>query len=442
MLFTYLNRELRRRYRQTAVIVIGLAVGIGLVITVTAATAGVGLAQEEVLHALYGVGTDITLSRAPAAGPTGPSFQPPTGPEGQRYSIDILTSRPFGTLDASTADSVARLPDVAAVSSSLQLSDLNFQGTYGSDGPVTKSPPGSSAGSSDGPNVTATLVDGVPVGVRDLGPITASEITRGRFFTTADSTADNALASTSYASQLHLALGSTVRVGGAYFKIVGMVDSPSSVSVYIPLHVAQTLVNLPGKVTQIDVRASSATQISAVQSEIHHLVPDATITTSRDLANEITGSLSSVSTLINRLGLWLAVAVLIVAFGIATLLTISAVSHRVRDFGTLKALGWPVRRIVIQVMAESLVQGAIGGILGVALGYGGAALLTRLLAHLDLDARNGPGSDVTVHLTAQVQTEALILAVCLAAAGGLIAGLFGGWRAASLRPAVALRRVE
>jgi putative ABC transport system permease protein len=220
------------------------------------------------------------------------------------------------------------------------------------------------------------------------------------------------------------------------------VNSPSSVSIYIPLHVAQTLTNLPGKVTQIDVRASSATHVSAVQREIHRLVPGATIITSGNLANEITGSLSSVSTLIRTLGLWLSVAVLIVAFGIATLLTISAVSHRVRDFGTLKALGWPARRIVTQVMAESLVLGALGGILGIALGYGGAALLTALLTRLELDARNGPGSDITVHLMAQVQTEALILAVCLSVAGGLIAGLFGGWRAASLRPAVALRSVE
>jgi putative ABC transport system permease protein len=268
-------------------------------------------------------------------------------------------------------------------------------------------------------------VDGIPVRARDLGPITASEVTRGRFFTAADATANHASVSTSYASQLHLAPGSTVTVDGTSLRVVGLVNSSSSVSIYIPLHVAQTLANLPGQVTQIDMRASSAT-----------------ITTSRDLANEITGSLTSVSTLINKLGLWLAVAVLIVAFGIATLLTMSAVSRRVRDFGTLKALGWPVRRIVTQVMAESLVQGAIGGILGIALGYGGAALLTSLLAHLDLDARNGPGSDATIYLTAPVQPEALILAVGLAVAGGLIAGGFGGWRAAALRPAVALRRVE
>ena len=49
---------------------------------------------------------------------------------------------------------------------------------------------------------------------------------------------------------------------------------------------------------------------------------------------------------------------------------------------------------------------------------------------------------VTVHLNAQVTLAAVALAVVLAIAGGLIAGGFGGWRAARLRPADALARVE
>ena len=47
-----------------------------------------------------------------------------------------------------------------------------------------------------------------------------------------------------------------------------------------------------------------------------------------------------------------------------------------------------------------------------------------------------------VHLTAPVTIEIIIAAVLLAIAGGLIAGIFGGWRAARLRPAAALARVE
>ena len=49
---------------------------------------------------------------------------------------------------------------------------------------------------------------------------------------------------------------------------------------------------------------------------------------------------------------------------------------------------------------------------------------------------------MTVHLSAPVTLSAVLLAVVLAIAGGLIAGSFGGWRAARLRPAAALARVE
>jgi len=48
----------------------------------------------------------------------------------------------------------------------------------------------------------------------------------------------------------------------------------------------------------------------------------------------------------------------------------------------------------------------------------------------------------TVHLTPQITVGVIVAAVLLAIAGGLLAGAFGGWRAAQLRPAAALARVE
>src|SRR5260370_10629306 len=71
MFFTYLRRELRRRMRQAVFISLGLALGDGLVITVTAASDGVRNSQATVLHALYGVGTDVTVTQPPAKGSGG-----------------------------------------------------------------------------------------------------------------------------------------------------------------------------------------------------------------------------------------------------------------------------------------------------------------------------------------------------------------------------------
>ena len=172
--------------------------------------------------------------------------------------------------------------------------------------------------------------------------------------------------------------------------------------------------------------------------------------------------MKSASDLADRLGTWLAVAALVAAFAVASLLSVSSVSRRVREFGTLKALGWRSRRIVAQVLGESAVQGLIGGVLGVAIGLLGAQLIVRFSPALEATVGaagvsgaapgggNGPGramaeaasNTVSIAMTAPVSVQLALLAVGLAIAGGLLAGAIGGWRASRLRPADALRRLD
>ena len=85
-------------------------------------------------------------------------------------------------------------------------------------------------------------------------------------------------------------------------------------------------------------RGTPQVALSSVSAEISKALPGETVTTSSDLASEVTGSLSSASSLANNLGKWLALAVLVAAFLLASLLTMAAVSRRVREFGTLKAI--------------------------------------------------------------------------------------------------------
>jgi len=192
------------------------------------------------------------------------------------------------------------------------------------------------------------------------------------------------------------------------------------------------------------------------------------VTTSSDLASQVTGSLASAASLASNLGKWLAIAVLVAAFAVASLLTMAAVSRRVREFGTLKALGWRSRRVIGQVMGETLAMGVAGGIVGVAIGFAGAALVSALVPSLSATVGQNTGSasprgpqvfgppgggafgrlgadaarTISVHLNAPVTAGAIMLAVLLAIAGGLVAGAFGGWRAAGLRPAAALAQVR
>jgi putative ABC transport system permease protein len=157
--------------------------------------------------------------------------------------------------------------------------------------------------------------------------------------------------------------------------------------------------------------------------------------------------------------------VLIAAFALAGLLTSAAAGRRVREFGTLKALGWRSRRIVVQVLGESFVTGVAGAVLGVGAGLGGAAVISAIAPVLPATVGADPGGPapqnvtfngsgrtdstpagyyhtVAVHLTAPVTLAVIILAVVLAMAGGLVAGALGSWRAARMRPADALASVE
>jgi len=59
-----------------------------------------------------------------------------------------------------------------------------------------------------------------------------------------------------------------------------------------------------------------------------------------------------------------------------------------------------------------------------------------------MQALESAAQTVTVQLGAPVSVQLALIAVGLAVAGGLLAGAFGGWRAARLRPADALRRLD
>jgi putative ABC transport system permease protein len=492
--FTYLRRELRGRMRQAILIASGLAVGIGLVITVTALSAGVRNAQGTVLHSLYGVGTDVTVTRAPAARAGGPrsfGFGGATGTRtrpaaGTKIDIDTLSNFGLGTLSSSSVTAISRLHNVAGAAGGLTLTDTRITGKI----PAINTGGGGFGGGGRFRGAftpKSFTVSGVDLSQGELGPLSSGKVAAGRTFTAADASANVAVVDSDYAKQDKLKVGSSVTIAKQSFQVVGIVSEPAGASAadaYIPLARAQALASMKNKVNTVYVAAGSASAISAVAKEISALLPKATVTDSSDLAGTVTGSLASTSSLANNLGRWLAIAVLAAAFLLASLLTMAAVGRRVREFGTLKALGWRSRRVIRQVMGESVVIGVIGGIAGVGLGFLGATLVSRLSPPLSASIGPTTGSatpggarafgggnfggggggggnfggggfgggfrrfaadashTVTVHLTAPVTLGIIAAAVALALAGGLIAGMFGGWRAARLRPADALARVE
>ena len=300
---------------------------------------------------------------------------------------------------------------------------------------------------------TAAAVD--PVNQKS-GLITAAQVTSGSWFS---STPDNeVLVNTAYASTNNIKAGQTITINGTAYTVRGLVAPTLTGNVsdiYFDLKTLQTLSTNPSRVNEILVKVASASDVDAVAAAIKDRLPGAQVLTAKSLANQVTGSLANAQSLAASLGGAMAVIILLAAFLIAALLTTSSVAKRVREIGTLRALGWPKGRVVRQIMAETVVIGIIGAVVGIFVGLGVAEAvnlfgptLTSTTSGLSVGASTAgtlfhqtstSSTNQAIRLQAIITPTTVALGVACALVGGILAGALGGWRAARLSPAVALR---
>ncbi len=104
-----------------------------------------------------------------------------------------------------------------------------------------------------------------------------------------------------------------------------------------------------------------------------------------------------------------------------------SVVERTKEIGILKTVGWTDSDITKQIFFESLLQGLVGGIVGIGCGY----LITFLIPLF--------GSISAQNLVLAVPPSIVIVGFIASLSGGILAGIFPAWRAAKLQPADALR---
>ena len=205
------------------------------------------------------------------------------------------------------------------------------------------------------------------------------------------------------------------------------------------------------------VRAAKSSQVGAVQKAISTALPNAQVASSKQVADTISGSLVNASNLSHDLGFAISAVAALAAFLLAALLALSSVGKRVRELGTLKALGWTQGKVVRQIAGESLddrcARRDCSGSRSACSARCSStrsdrssrrarrpAVSSALLGSLAAATQRTATS--TVSLTAPVGVSVLAIGFALALLGGLIAGTAGALRAARLRPADALRQVE
>jgi putative ABC transport system permease protein len=227
------------------------------------------------------------------------------------------------------------------------------------------------------------------------------------------------------------ALGERIRVGGDRYVVVGVMESKGQMvgidlddTVYIPAVRGLELFNRQG-VLEIDLLYAEDAPVDEVIEGVRRIMlarhgsEDFTIVTQQQML-DVLGSIIDVLTLgVAALG---GISLLVGGVGIFTIMTI-AVRERTQEIGLLRAIGARRSRIAQLFVAEAMLLSAVGGVGGLALGFG--IVVFAQWAAPSLPARISP--------------LYVVLALLISVVIGLVAGVLPARSAARLEPLDALR---
>ena len=254
-------------------------------------------------------------------------------------------------------------------------------------------------------------------------------MTRGAF----DVTGSHALIGIDLAQDLGLTLGDKLRVTSASgrsetLQVTGLFDMGNRDLnrrwVFVPLKLAQTLLDLPGGVSNIDLTVTDLFSADGVADTLRlqtGLTVDSWMQTNSGLLNALSNQTVS-NNLIRSF------VILIVALGITSVLVVSVVQKQ-REIGILRAMGAGRR----QIMAVFLLQGGLVGLVGSLLG---AALAYALLVVFSHIFKSPDGSPM---FAPQLDPQLVLLASLVACGVGLAAAFVPARGAARMDPVQAIR---
>ena len=237
------------------------------------------------------------------------------------------------------------------------------------------------------------------------------------------------------------AVGQTIKIGADRFTIVGVlkakVTDPSSQEgseddyIYVPYTTALRLSkqNTAGSYIAVLTDENNASQAKKVFEqglyEIFNSDNGYFITSMSELLETMTQTINMVITVLTTIA---GISLLVGGIGIMNIMMVS-VTERTREIGIRKALGAKERVILLMFVVEAATTSALGGTLGIAIGYLISTALNMVLPILVSD----------MNLSVQPSLSSILVAFSISVGIGILFGYLPAKRAARLNPIEALR---
>jgi ABC-type antimicrobial peptide transport system, permease component len=384
---------------RTMLTMLGIVIGVGAVIVMVAIGNG---AQVQIASQINGLGTNLIIIMPGATSPGGVNQGAGTYSKLTVEDADLLKQQ--GTLFSEVSPVVSTRTQVIA-------NGVNWR----------------------------TNINGVST---DYTAIRSWDATSGAFFSDDDVLAARKVAvlGATVVDELFPGqdpIGKQIQIGKAPFTVVGVMEAKGQSGggqdqddvVLVPYTTAQRRLSGRVRIGQILVSTNSADQMVAAQEEVSGIMREAhrlqgdqpddfTVRNQTEIAAAMTSTTRVMSALLAAIA---SISLLVGGIGIMNIMLVS-VTERTREIGIRMAIGARGSDVLTQFLVESIVMSLLGGILGLAVGYGGAALL----GHMTGWATSTPVSAVAI-------------AIGFSAAVGIFFGFYPARKAAGLNPIQALR---
>ena len=235
------------------------------------------------------------------------------------------------------------------------------------------------------------------------------------------------------------AVGQTLKVNGNTFTIVGVMaaettdleEGGTDDCVFLPYSTAARLSG-NGTISSYTVTVLDTDRISEakslVEDALYDIFEDDDAYTVISMAEMLEEMNSMVNMVIYILAGIAAISLVVGGIGIMNIMLVS-VTERTREIGIRKALGARESAIMRQFVIEAATTSALGGVLGILLGYGLSAVATTVIATVM------PDTPITVNPS----MSAVLLAFGVSTGIGIVFGYLPAKKAANLNPIDALR---